>query len=419
MPNVETYNICNVEEDFNELALSNAQGISLPDEILLEVLSYVRDTAGSQQTLWSCCLISRQWYSCAVPFLYEHPNLYGKNFEPFAATICPSVNLHIRKSPLAEYVRGLDMGRLVHQGSKSLTARILGRVKGGLEEFVAPQASFGINCFAALSKCSKLRLVDLSLIVETIPLDSLLRCLTHLLNLCILYFPRLSDSEIELELAQWSWPPNLRELWITNGGVPDSFLHNVSGLPSTLDTLAIQRCAKVTSQSLRRLPEKLSSQLRVLRISELPRLSWTSLDGVLARCPNLKQLSVPINNITQAFFDDPSDLEYLEITISNGAGGEHEVVPVDVCFAISDNLLPNLRGVCYPGTILSQSEEFRKEFDTLDCLLRERLDADEPTECAFKENRMTMNLTQMVEENLIGAWQWYPQYEARHELRHH
>ena len=34
------------------------------------------------------------------------------------------------------------MSSLVHNGSKSLTARLLGRVKTRLEEFVAPQASF-------------------------------------------------------------------------------------------------------------------------------------------------------------------------------------------------------------------------------------------------------------------------------------
>ena len=43
---------------------------------------------------------------------------------------------------VAELVRVLDMSRLVHNGSKSLTTRILGRVKGNLEEFVAPQAPF-------------------------------------------------------------------------------------------------------------------------------------------------------------------------------------------------------------------------------------------------------------------------------------
>ena len=99
------------------------------------------------------------------------------------------------------------MSGLVHNGSKSLTARLLGRVKKRLEEFVAPQASFAyvmhlicgaqqsnsmrlariersfdssltfcrVNCLAALSKCSKLRRLDLSLVSEALSMIDLLR----------------------------------------------------------------------------------------------------------------------------------------------------------------------------------------------------------------------------------------------------
>ena len=66
----------------------------------------------------------------------------GKNYNAFVQAICPSVNAHVRRNGLAELVRRLDMSNLVHNGSKSLTARLLGRVKTGLEVFVAPQASF-------------------------------------------------------------------------------------------------------------------------------------------------------------------------------------------------------------------------------------------------------------------------------------
>ena len=412
----------NVVEDQESLADPSSikcDGDSLPSEIVLEVLSYIRDTPEAQATFWSCCLVSRQWYACAVSFLYEQPYLYGRNFDPFAATICPSINLHVRKSPLAEYVRQLDMGRLVHQGSKSMTARILGRVKDRLQGFVAPQASFAINCLAALSKCSKLTVLDLSLILQAIPLDSLLRCLSRLPNLRILYFPRLSDDEANLLPEQWAWPPTLRELWITNGGIPDSFLRKISGLPRTLDTLTIQRCAKVSPSALHRLLDMLAIHLRVLRIAELPQLRRTSLDTVLHRCPYLEQLSIPINNITQGFFEHYSEVEYIEITTSLDGAGVWGITPVDIYMAIADELFTHLRGVCYPGALLKLSEEHDREFYTLDCVLLERQGREESFRDQTGQLHIDMTLRLMAENDLVGAYTWFPGYDARNELRAH
>jgi len=116
--------------------------VQLPPEIIIHILSYIPRRPSTQSTFYSCCLLSRQWYAAAVHRLYHTPYIRGKNFKQFVTTICPSVNAHVRKSDLAELMRRLDMGNLVHDGSKSLTARLLGRVKPMLEEFVAPQASF-------------------------------------------------------------------------------------------------------------------------------------------------------------------------------------------------------------------------------------------------------------------------------------
>ena len=111
----------------------------LPPEILQKIVSYL---AGHQSALHVCTLVSTLWYKCAVPLLYSNPAIDGKNFDKFVRAICPSINAHVRVNGLAALVRRLDMSLLVHNGSKSLTARLLGRVKGNLEDFVAPQASF-------------------------------------------------------------------------------------------------------------------------------------------------------------------------------------------------------------------------------------------------------------------------------------
>ncbi len=125
---------------------------NLPAEILIQILSIVspRDSShsalhrDSQSTLHSCVLVSRLWYKLALEFLYRNPifTSNGSTFQSFVNTICPSVNAHVKKSDCANMVRNLDMSRLVHEGSKSLTARILSRCKTRLEEFTAPQASF-------------------------------------------------------------------------------------------------------------------------------------------------------------------------------------------------------------------------------------------------------------------------------------
>ena len=178
--------------------------VQLPQEVLQQIFSYL---SGNQKALHACSLTSLSWYSASIAYLYEDPIITGKNYDPFVRAICPSVNAHVRRNGLAELVTRLDMSSLVHNGSRSLTARLLGRVKMKLEEFVAPQASFAyvlhllrgvevvqvrgtcpiarsliplltlwrVNCLAALSKCSNLRHLDLSFVSESISMTDLLR----------------------------------------------------------------------------------------------------------------------------------------------------------------------------------------------------------------------------------------------------
>ena len=112
----------------------------LVPEILENIVFHIED----QSSLYKLTRVgNRALYKAATPFLYAQPIIDGSNFDAFVQAICPSKNAHIRTNGLAELVRALDMSRLVHNSSKSLTARILGRVKKNLEAFVAPQASFG------------------------------------------------------------------------------------------------------------------------------------------------------------------------------------------------------------------------------------------------------------------------------------
>ncbi len=115
---------------------------SLPIEILCQIVSYVDSIPFSQRDLWAMALVSRSWYSSSIASLYRKPDISGKNLGLFVRTLCPSINAHIRRTSFSGMVKELDMSKLVHDSSKSLTSRILGRLKDGLEVFVAPQASF-------------------------------------------------------------------------------------------------------------------------------------------------------------------------------------------------------------------------------------------------------------------------------------
>ncbi|KAG9956541.1 hypothetical protein KCU78_g24736, partial [Aureobasidium melanogenum] len=96
----------------------------LPDELVLEILEYVAVDPEAQKSLYTCCLLSRQWHRAALPYLYAYPKIYGKNYDPFYRTMCPSINLRIKESPLAGLVKVLNLGMLVHHSSRSVTARV-------------------------------------------------------------------------------------------------------------------------------------------------------------------------------------------------------------------------------------------------------------------------------------------------------
>lgn len=336
--------------------------VYLPDEIILEILSYVTPTAEKQQTLYSCCLLSHQWYNAAVPYLYERPHLYGKNFDPFVRAVCPSINLHVRKSPLSGLVKVLNMGGLVHHGSKSLTARLLGRTKENLEEFVAPQASFAINCYPALSKCHKLRLLDLALVSESTPLQTMFNTVKSLQNLSVLRLPRSSGFGADVEPHSIVWPPRLETLYLS-GGIDAHFLYGIVDFPTTLHDLILEHCPMAKAHAVKQLFSTISQAalpIKYLRIAHMPRLNSSSLDPVLVLFPQLERLSVSVDYITPAIFNpefqelgfagpetDMSNhaLRVLELTNSGNPGVEDKFSPIDVIIAMDEGSLPNLRQV--------------------------------------------------------------------------
>ncbi|KAK5113178.1 hypothetical protein LTR85_010996 [Meristemomyces frigidus] len=375
-------------EDTQEYRQHTGPPIYLPDEIIIQVLEYITRLKDSQRTLASCCLLSRQWYDAAVPLLYAQPYLYGKNFDPFVRTMCPSINLHVRKSPLSELVKVLNMASLVHQGRPSLTARLLGRAKGSLEEFVAPQASFALNCLAGLSKCTKLRVLDLSLVSEAPPLPDLFKAVAHLQDLRTFRLPRSGGFGAHHKPASFTWSPNLEDLSLS-GGIDGHFLHGVVTFPQTLRSLTIEHCPQAKGYAITHLLKTAVRPLRnlqSLKIRFMPRLSSRALDDILFLLPQIQRLSLSVDYITPAIFDEnhfnhsynkyvlPSlsgaddddqlaaveplqhnNLRTLELTNSGDPGVEDKISPIDIMIAIDEGSLPRLRQVRVAKTLLWHS----------------------------------------------------------------
>lgn len=109
------------------------------------------------------------------------------------------------------------MSKLAYQGSRSITARLLGRTKNNLRKFVAPQANWGVNCLAALSRCTKLQNLDLSLISEAMGYRDLANTVLKMTDLRVLTFPRSAarHKDDERVRVRMTWPQKLEELTLS------------------------------------------------------------------------------------------------------------------------------------------------------------------------------------------------------------
>ncbi|PGH30214.1 hypothetical protein GX50_07041 [[Emmonsia] crescens] len=200
----------------------------IPAEIIVHILSYLREQPIRQHTLYSCCLVSRLWYSAALPLLYEKPYISGANFDNFALAVCPSAQAYAPRGDLGRFVRRLDFSKLVHNLTTSSTTRFLGRVKENVEVFIAPASGFSTVNLGALSKCKKLRSLDLLHVIRKIEFDAVKKAIQHLDNLRRLRLPR--STSINTTASHLSWPPNLRKLEI-NGALDPTIMHTFDWPP--------------------------------------------------------------------------------------------------------------------------------------------------------------------------------------------
>lgn len=377
-----------ISDDLANLTIAT----SLPDELLLAVFRQLQRAghATSQPWLRTSTLVCRQWHRVGVEFLYSQPILTGHKFASFVAAICPSINLHIRISPLSRYIRVLDLGRLVHQGSKSVTARLLGRVKENLIEFVAPQASFAINCFPALAKCRLLQKLDLSLVSDAPNLQTLFHSVRNLEKLRELRLPRSAGFGTRLDPDQVVFPQRLERLYLS-GGIDANFLRGVVQLPLTLRELTLEHCPQVRSRDVQFFLNNIACrgiELVALKVSFLPRLFEGALDEPLARLfGSLIHVSVGLDYITTDLFrvlasefSHALPLKVLELTNSGQPGDPDKLTGLDVLSAIEDGLLTSLQQVRVAKSLTWTDPDRMDETETLHDTLRELTEVRTSTE---------------------------------------
>ena len=325
----------------------SAREVCLSIEVISLIISHVPRRPSTQSTIWACTLVSRAWYSASISLLYERPWLSDRNFSQFVDTFCLSESTQIRESTLAVLAKRLDLGALVLSASESLIARLLGRLARDIEELVAPQASFADDSFAVISKCTKLRYLDLSQISLSISNKLLFQTLEKLQALETLYFTCSPSHDHSKE--SYAWPPQLKALYFA-GGIDDYFLHtHLVNAPHTLCKLSIQACSQVHVSSLLIALESLGPQLTHLTIRHpMQQLSTGSLDTIPQICTVLVSLRISADYISDAMFSAVPEnypLRILTLDRSLTADTRSEISPRALYNAVEKGSLLDLRSV--------------------------------------------------------------------------
>jgi len=218
---------------------------------------------------------------------------------------------------------------------------------------------YRINALAALSRCSKLRYLDLSLVSERIPQSDLCRSLSMIKGLESLGYPRSGSTDARTFLGTVTI--GLKDVHV-NGGLQDGLLlHAINKRlskqiePLSLTRLTIGNCPKLSKDGVWAIVEHYSINLEYLKIgNHMTSLRNDPLDGILEILGSLRHLSIPVDYITGFFFggnwgkskENPYLLETVELDCIWPAGNQAEAINSDVIWdAVADGAFGRLRRV--------------------------------------------------------------------------
>jgi hypothetical protein len=123
--------------------LEKRDAVHLPAEVTCIIMYFVKLQKKSQSTLHSCCQVSRSWYYAAIVLLYQSPVFGSTKFPLFIRTMRAPKNIHGFRSPLLKHVKTLDLAAWTYIVrpycvEDNVTEKLLRKVGGGLDVFVAP-----------------------------------------------------------------------------------------------------------------------------------------------------------------------------------------------------------------------------------------------------------------------------------------
>lgn len=315
-------------------------------------------------------------------------------------------------------MKALDLSHIVHQGTKSTTARLLGRTKASLEVFIAPQASFAINCWASLSKCVHLRVLDLGLVSECISFQSLNQTIRQLSELTELHLPRCSSSyEGAATSMNVRWPPKLQHLSMS-GSVSGKFLWDIlrqpDKFPPSFYSLSVLHSPALDYQGIKMLLCSLADTLTVMELRNLPAVKHGRFNGVLDWLPNLTTLTIALDYIDTRFGHMPPDFSSMQwqdskplqsltlVTSGRTSDPSRSFTPIDLYTLIDERFLGRLRYLNIARSTEWELENEGAELAALDSLLVEELDKENWLERRWHYQWLEIADTKMTYERWIG-----------------
>lgn len=290
-------------------------------------------------------LVCRAWYLMCIPLLYKSPRLSSKNYALFVSTIVDN-----RRKRLGENVKDLDLSTILQSGKNSSISKVLRRCSPSLEQFTAPQTSFGYAPLISLKACNNLKYLDLGLVSETVKLKELFHAIQNFRHLTHLAFPR---SSVDCEGYQdFQWPPNLQYLKLS-GGITNEFLGGTHW-PKSITTLGFSSCPRLDEQGLYRVLSQIGDNLKHLYFHyPLPQLRDNSLDYVFRYCSNLISLQLMVDYCSKWAFSEhmlpplvyPRPLRTIYLESSGSLGIAFKIHPDDFTIAIMEARLPHLKNI--------------------------------------------------------------------------